>query len=353
MPSHRQCRWLPAVLALGMGDAMAAGTSPILPLSPQLLSAPVWSMDGRRAAPGPHAGLGALPWGDHRAAGPGPGWAATRLAWPERRADVTDDRTRRLDLIPLAIGTQLPPTAPALETPPPPPGDHQAWQGQDSTQSPLPTRPLQPPSAGGKMHQRGLQRGAGMEAAAQAPLGQGAAPPHPPGMFTAEFSPPGHPCHAERSQAQILHRRGTLQVPGRRWRREELPALSRHRRGRSPALGAGSHPSQVSGQPWCQRRALVCNRTVHRQAKTIKAAEPLSRVNWLYWGAAPTCPLLPAGRCLGGSQGLSPPPGEPGLHWGCTGDARQKGQRQELGEVGPGHGTKHPDKGAARMPCAV
>lgn len=43
-----------------VGDATAVGTSPILPLSPQLLAAPGWSMDGRRAAPGPQAGLGAL-----------------------------------------------------------------------------------------------------------------------------------------------------------------------------------------------------------------------------------------------------------------------------------------------------
>ena len=74
---------------------MATGMSPILPLSPQLLSAPGCSVDRRRAAPGSHAGLGALLRGDRRVAGPGPGWAATRLAWPERRADVRDNRARR------------------------------------------------------------------------------------------------------------------------------------------------------------------------------------------------------------------------------------------------------------------
>ena len=46
---------IPALLQLA-GDAMAVGTSPILPLSLQLLSAPGWSVDGRRMAPGPALG---------------------------------------------------------------------------------------------------------------------------------------------------------------------------------------------------------------------------------------------------------------------------------------------------------
>lgn len=61
------------------------GTIPTLPLSPQLLSAPGWSVDRRRAAP---SGLGAVPGG----VGSHP---RVRLAWPERRAAVTDNRARR------------------------------------------------------------------------------------------------------------------------------------------------------------------------------------------------------------------------------------------------------------------
>lgn len=83
-PGNAICGW--------RGGATAAGTNATLLLSPQLLSAPGWSVDGRRAAPEP-LGAGGSAVGQPR--GTGPGWAATRLAWPERRAGVTDNRARR------------------------------------------------------------------------------------------------------------------------------------------------------------------------------------------------------------------------------------------------------------------
>lgn len=70
----------------------------------------------------------------------------------------------------------------------------------------------------------------------EGPGRRAAQPPRPhPARSPQSTAPPGHPRHAERSQAPILHR--TLQVPGRCWRREELPALSQHKRGQSPGPG--------------------------------------------------------------------------------------------------------------------
>ena len=153
------------------------------------------------------------------------------------------------------------------------------------------------------MHQRGLQRGAGMEAVARAPPGRGAASPHPPGTFTAEHSRPWAP----------LPRRavtGTNPAPARDpagpWEMLEERSLQ-------PCLGtrgAGARPwgqdrtlARPAGSPGARGELRCVTALYIDKLKPLKAAEPLGRVKWLYWGTAPTCPLLPAGRCPGGRQG--------------------------------------------------
>lgn len=205
--------------------------------------------------------------------------------------------------IPSAIGTRVPPTAPAPETPPEGPAGLAG-----AAQHPQPAVPPAPaaPQLRGK-DGRGPRRGAGMEAAAPAPppappsRGGGEHPPAHPARSAQSTAPPGHPWHAERAQAQILHRRGTLQVPGRCWRREELPAPSRHRRGRSPALGA-------SGQPRGRARASVCDALYIDELQPLKLLNP-SPGPAGFIGSSPPSPLLPVGRCWGGRQGpgMSPP----------------------------------------------
>lgn len=69
---------------------------------------------------------------------------------------------------------------------------------------------------------------------------------------------------------------------------DSSPIPSTERAGAWP--GGGRDCSQASGQPPCQQRALVCNRTVHRQAETIKAAEPLGRGLTGFIGAQPSVP---------------------------------------------------------------
>lgn len=180
----------------------------------------------------PHpSGLGAVPWGSR----PRVGSYALGMAGATRRRHRQPRSAPAF--IPSAIGTRVPPTAPAPETPP---GGPSGLAGAAQHPEPaVPPRPPRPPSSGGGI---GGGRGEGQgwrQRLEPPPPGRWGAPPHPPGTFSTEHSPPGHPCHAERAQAQILHRRGILQVPGRCWRREELPAPSRLRRGRSRALGEG------------------------------------------------------------------------------------------------------------------
>lgn len=263
------------------------------------------------------------------------------MAWPERRADVTTTLGAR----PHPIGNRYP--TPTHRTCPgdPPRGTLGPDRGRTAPSPCCPPSPCSPQRWGKDASEGAAVRGRNGGSGSRPP-GAGGSTPSPTRHVHRRAQPPGHPCHAERSWAQILHRRGTLQVPRRCWRREEPPAPSRYRRGRSPALGAGLHPGRASGQPWCPRRALVCNRIVHRQAKTIKAAEPLGRVMWLYWGTAPTCPWGEA-RGAGRALGLSPLGNQ-----GCTGGARAMPGRR-LGEMGHSHGAEHPDKGAARMPRAL
>lgn len=163
---------------------------------------------------------------------------------------------------------------------------------------------------------RGKDGGSGLSSPSP-PRGRWGAPPDPPGTFSTEHSPPfpaGHPWHAEWAQAQILHR----QVPGRCWRREELPAPShRHRRGRSPALGAGWPPARPAPG------AAVCNALYIDELQPLKLLNPSPGPAGFIWNSLPM-PTPACGGCWGAEMNQ-----EPRLCWECTGNARREGQRQE------------------------
>ncbi|KAL2299551.1 hypothetical protein Nmel_014214, partial [Mimus melanotis] len=170
--------------------------------------------------------------------------------------------------IPLAIGTRVPPSAPSPRSPDTPPRDPRAWQGQDSTQSPLPPRP---PSFGARMR-GGRGEGQGWR--------QRLDPPHPtPGAVGSTPRPTRHVQHRAQpplpSRAPLPRRVGTGTDPapaGPREmlaEREELPAPShRHRRGRSPALGAGWPPARPAPG------ASVCNALYIDELQPLKLLNP-------------------------------------------------------------------------------
>lgn len=250
------------------------------------------------------------------------------------------------DLIPLAIGTRLPPTAPALQTPP---GDPRARQGQDSTQSPPPTRSPQPPGAGGRMHQRGLQRGAGTEAAARAPPGLGAAPPTHPARSPQSTAPLGTPA----TQSGHGHKSCTGEGPCRSPRdaggeRSPQPHPGTGGAGAWP-WGQDRTPAGPAGSPRARSELWCVTALYIDKLKPLKLLNPSAESSG-FIGAQPLpAPSCQWGGARGGQAGLGlSPPRNPG----CTGGAGAMPGRR-LGEMGHGPGTEHPDKGAARMPPAL
>jgi len=129
--------------------------------------------------------------------------------------------------------------------------------------------------------------------------------PNPPGTFTAEHSPPQAPpprrAVTGTNPAPARDPAGPREMLAERGASSPTPAQE----GLEPGTGGRTACRPGQRAALVPAASLVCNRTVHRQAKPIKAAEPLGRVNWLYWGTAPT--FHP---CLGGDArgaGAEPP----------------------------------------------
>lgn len=166
-------------------------------------------------------------------------------------------------------------------------------------------------------------------------------PPPPPGTFTAEHSPSRAPPprRAVTGTNPAPDPAGPWEMLAERGASSPVPAQE----GPEPRPGGQDHsPARPAGSPGAHGELWCVPNTVHRQAKTIKAAEPLSRVNWFYWGTAPTCLWGDAGGA-GRALGPSCPRG--------TGAARVMPGRR-LGEVGYSRGTQHPNRRDTRMPCA-